>query len=206
MNSKHTKNCEELRLRFESREAIYVEQGALRVRVKNIQARGFRISAEAEEIVTQGLGVGRFDGPCGRHTPPRRWKFIAGYLTSFSAQSWQMGYGGWSLYFAPRIVQGVIDFAVQLPRDRDAHDAYRQLCSLLRDLSPHESSQLVFPDVVEHGSGEFRRSEFPAIAVKVSSGWVTCPFCEKRFMPSDARRWDGESHVTCGQRILLNAA
>src|SRR6266571_4728822 len=112
MNSKHLSNCEELRSRFEGREAVYVEKGALRVRVNNIVSRGgFRIGAEVKEISTPGLGAGFLRRPPRHDASRRRWKIGAGYLTTFSEQSWHMGYGGWSLYFDPEIVQAVVLFA-----------------------------------------------------------------------------------------------
>src|SRR5258708_32915019 len=95
MNSKHASNCKELQTRFEGREAIYVEKGALRVRVSNIRPRGgFSIRAEAEEIATPGLEMGMFHRPRLPGAGPVRWRFGAGYLTTFSAQSWKLGYGG----------------------------------------------------------------------------------------------------------------
>ncbi len=136
MNSKHTSNSETLRTRFEGREAIYVEKGALRVRVNNIhQVEGFSsIGADVEEIITPGLGVGLFYRRHPSRTDPRRWKiFGAGDSTTFSAQSWKMGYGGWSLYFAPGIVQAVIDFAARRSNNADPIEGYRELCRLLKD-------------------------------------------------------------------------
>jgi hypothetical protein len=117
-----------------------------------------------------------------------------------------MGYGGWSLYFAPEIVQAVVDFAARLPDDAETYKAYQKLGRLLTDLKAQEPSQLVFQDVVEAGSGGFRKSELPAMTGHVSSGWVACPYCGMRFLLSDPRRWDGERHTTCGQRIIINAA
>jgi hypothetical protein len=59
MHPKHANNCRELQARFEGKEAIYAGYGVLRVRVHDIRARaGFSVSAEIEEIPTQGLGVG----------------------------------------------------------------------------------------------------------------------------------------------------
>jgi hypothetical protein len=47
-------NCERLRNAFKNREAIYVERGALRVRVTNIRANAVvqAINADLEEIPT----------------------------------------------------------------------------------------------------------------------------------------------------------
>lgn len=206
VNSKHLSNCEELRTRFEGREAIYVECGALRVRVNNIHPRGgFRIRADAEEIPTPGLGVGMFHRPPPIGTNHLRFKIGAGYLTTFSQQSWKLGYGGWSLYFAPEIIQAVVGFAAQLPKNADPDESYRHMCRLPLDLGTHERDQLVFPDVVEPWTGAFRKNDSPAITVEVSSGWVTCPYCDMRFMLSYSQRWDGDRHITCGQRLFLNA-
>ena len=207
MNPKHARNCEELRSSFEGREAIYVEKGALRVRVSNIRPRGgFHIKAEAEEIVTPGLGVGMFNRPRPLGAGPIRWTVRAGYLTTFSAQSWHMGYGGGTFYFAPEIVQAVVGFVARLPGNPDPDEGYREFGRLLSDLVVYEPAQLVFPDAVERGSGEFRKSDSPPMDVQASSGWIVCPCCEMRFTVSDPRRWDGEQHTTCGQRLILKDA
>jgi hypothetical protein len=206
MNTKHASNCEELRSRFEGREAIYVEKGLLRVRVTDIHARGgFRIGADAEEIPTPGLGTGMFHQRRLSGASPVRWRFRAGYLTTFSAQSWQMGYGGWSLYFSPVIVQSIVEFAAQLAVNADPEKANRELGLLLRNADAHEPSQPVFPNAVVPGSGEFRGSDSPPIAVQVKSGWILCPCCDMRFSVSDPGRWNGKEHATCGQRLIIKA-
>jgi hypothetical protein len=134
MDSKDANNCEVLRDRFEGREAIYVEKGALRVRVSNIHnigADGSSIGADVEEIPTPGLGVGLFP----LHRPgrnPSRWT-IAGDPTSYSDQDWSMGYGGWSLYFSPETVQAVIDFAAQRSDNADPCEGYSEICRMLND-------------------------------------------------------------------------
>ena len=206
MNPKHANNCEELRSRFEGREALYVDKGVLRVRVNNISSgRGFVIRADVEEIATAGLGVGMFHRPpLGAGPLPR--SIAAGYLTTFSAQCWQMGYGGWSLYFSPEIVQAVAGFAARFPENADPNEGYKEVCRLLMELNAYEPTRLVFSDAVCAGSGKFRMSDSPAIAVQASSGWVVCPYCGKRFTLSDSRRWDGERHTTCGQRLAINTA
>jgi len=207
MNPQHANNFEELRTRFDGKEAIYVEQGVLRVRVNDIRSQGgFHIRANAEEIPTPGLGVGRFHRPRPTSSAPRRWRIGAGYLTSFTTQSWQAGYGGWSLYFASEIIQAVIEFAARLPEHADPRESYAEVGRLLMNLNSHEPSQLVFPDAVEPGSGKLRRSDLPAVLVQISSGWVACPCCDMRFMTSDPRRWDGEKHTTCGQKLILDTA
>jgi len=135
MDSKDASNCEVLRARFEGREAIYVEKGALRVRVSNIHnvqyAQGSSIAADVEEIPTPGLGVGLFPP----HRPgrnPFRWT-IAGDPTSYSDQDWSMGYGGWCLYFAPETIQAVIDFAARRSNNADPYQDYREVCRMLNN-------------------------------------------------------------------------
>jgi len=206
MNPKHASNCEELRRRFEGREAICVEKGALRVRVGNIRPRGgFHIGADVEEIPTPGLGVGMFHRLRPLGVGPLRWTVRAGYLTTFTAQSWQMGYGGWSFLFTPEIVEAAVSFAARRPENSDPDEGYQELCRLLRDLEIHEPAQLVFPDAVEQGSDAFRRSNSPPIGVQMLSGWIVCPNCDMRFKVSDPRRWDGQQHTTCGQRLMIKA-
>lgn len=204
MNPEHASNCEQLRNRFDGREAIYVEKGALRVRVSNIRQRGaFHIRADVEEVVTPGLGVGLFHRPRQLGAGPLRWRLGAGYLTTFSAQSWKMGYGGWSLYFAPDIVQAVVGFAARIVATPDPNEGYHEVSRFLSSLEVNEPVQLVFPDAVDPDSGEFRRSDLPPVAVQMSSGWIACPCCDVRFRVSDPRRWDGERHTTCGQRLII---
>ena len=60
MCSLEADNCEQVRTNFENRECIYLEKGALRVRIWNIRADLAQryLTAEVEEIPTPGLGVG----------------------------------------------------------------------------------------------------------------------------------------------------
>lgn len=132
MDSQHARNCELLRDRFEGREAIYVEKGALRVRVTNIRSMGRTVGADVEEIITPGLGVGLF---ARRHPPvtsPLRWD-IEGNSAAFSDQRWWMGYGGWVLHFDPEILQAVMGFAAQRSNDADPCEGYSEVCSLLNN-------------------------------------------------------------------------
>jgi hypothetical protein len=98
-----------LRANFENREAIYIEKGALRVRVSNVRGSALRVTAHIDEIPTPGLGVGLFDNHGRTGKTRRRWALQAGHLSQFSDQCWVMGYGGWSLYFDPNVVRGVLD-------------------------------------------------------------------------------------------------
>ena len=54
----YSRHCEQIRSNFENREAISIEKGALRVRIRDIQAKVQYVTAQVEEIPTPGLGVG----------------------------------------------------------------------------------------------------------------------------------------------------
>jgi hypothetical protein len=129
MESDESPNIRKLRANFENREAIYIEKGALRVRVTNIQGSALHqvVSANVEEVLSPKLGVGWFGNRERTGTTPRRWRIEAGFLTSFSSHGWMMGYGGWSLYFDPKTVQGVLNLASQLPDDMDTFERYNKI-------------------------------------------------------------------------------
>ena len=131
---------EHLRDLFEGREAIYIEKGALHVKVSNIHlGRGkCCILADVEEIPTVGFPTGRY---C-EVPSPGRWAIGAGFLTRTSDNIWRMGYGGWGLFFAPRIVEGVLNLALQLPEGLDAHQRYKAIWRYLYD---HEALEPTDP-------------------------------------------------------------
>ena len=146
MNADHVANCEQLRTQFEGREAIYVEKGILRVRVRHIRPRVARrsISAQVEEIPTPGLGLGTFPAWDENARALLRWKIGAGDLTTVSDESWNMGYGGWSLYFAPAVIRGVVGLVSGFPRDLDAFVGYGQVLRFLVEQKPYEPHRHVF--------------------------------------------------------------
>jgi hypothetical protein len=138
-------NCDKLRDTFEGREAIYLEKDVLRVRVTNIRCNpaGQRIDAEVEEVSTPGLACGIFYG-C-RSNPLRR-EIGAGDLTRFSEDTWENGYG-WSLFFAPEIVNGLASLAADWATELDAHERYERACRFLADHGAWEGlNKRVFPD------------------------------------------------------------
>ena len=139
---------EQLRARFEGREAIYVEKGALRVRVSDIRGdvTQLYISAEVEEIPTAGFPAGAFYEIQRREPSPLRWSIGGGYLTTFSDGAWYAGYGDWSLFFAPRIVDGIVGLALQFPENLDPFQRYKEVLSCLKDLGAYEPTQLLFAE------------------------------------------------------------
>lgn len=143
---------QEVQTLFEGREAIYIEKGAIRVRVSNICGSASRaiIAAEVEEIRTPGLGVGSFcQHLLGDNKPVRRWNIDAGFCTSFSDQEWDMGYGGWSLYFHPKAVEGVTDMAARFPANLDSSGRYTMILHFLQSGGTFSgsNSQRVFQEM-----------------------------------------------------------
>lgn len=137
---------EELRARFEIKEAIYIAQGAVRVWISDIRWDTVRlcVAAKVEEIPTAGFPSGVFY-EASRHEPsPLRWNIGAGYLTTFSDHTWCMGYGGWCAFFAPWIVDGIVGLALQFPEGLEPFQCYREVLKYLDDHGAHEPSQRVF--------------------------------------------------------------
>lgn len=42
----------------------------------------------------------------------------------------------------------------------------------------------------------------PARPALEADGWVTCPWCDRRFSLKDGAVWSGLRHVKCGGRLL----
>ncbi|MHB8501774.1 MAG: hypothetical protein ACYDCG_16985 [Candidatus Acidiferrales bacterium] len=86
MSLQNETKVEQVRGLFEGREAIYIEKGALRVKVSNIRGdvAGLLISAEVEEIPTTGLPAGVFYEIQRLEPSPLRWSIEGGYLTDLS--------------------------------------------------------------------------------------------------------------------------
>ena len=122
---------QQLRENFEGQEAIYIEKGALHVRVRNIRWDPdlSAVFADIEEIPTPG-----FDGTAFHKeddSTPLRWDIGTASLTSFSETEWSMGYGGWSIYFAPRVVKGVVELASRWPTELDDYERYKQVLGFI---------------------------------------------------------------------------
>jgi hypothetical protein len=139
---------EQLRARFEGREAIYVEKGALRVRVSEISgdATQLYISAVVEEIPTAGFPAGVFYEARRSQPIPLRWSIGGGYLTTFSDHTWHAGYGGWSLFFDPKIVEGVLGLALGFPSNLDPFERYKEVLHYLQAQNAYEPTQRVFAE------------------------------------------------------------
>ena len=134
---------QQLRGLFEGRRAIYIEKGALHVKVRDIRGDLVQqcVSAQVEEIPTDGFPTGSY----GLVPSPRRWEIEAGYLTSFSDHTWHMGYGGWSLFFAPRIVEGILSLALRFPDNLDSFQRYTEILRYLHDQEAYAPTERFFP-------------------------------------------------------------
>lgn len=131
---------------FEGREAIYIEYGALRVKVSKIKgdADQLRTTAQVEEIPTAGFPVGSFSEVPRRGQKPLRWNIEGSHLAEFSEYSWCMGYGGWSLFFAPKILDGVLSLARQFPDNLDARERYHEVLRYLQTHDAYQQCQRLF--------------------------------------------------------------
>ena len=134
MSSWESVDWEQIQTSFENREAIYIEKGALLVRVHNIKINESKryISADVEEILRPGLGAGMFYRPVWSEAPLRRWN-IGGDLTACSRDVWCMGYGGWQMYFAHSFVDGIVSLAARWPQELDHWERYRHVLNWLQE-------------------------------------------------------------------------
>ena len=135
---------QKLRANFENKEAIYIEKGAVRVRISNIRCFfcGSRVAeADVEEIPAPGLGCGIFNSggqdPTSpfRGKSPTRWSVgvAEGYMT-FSDYEWSSRVQGayWSIYSHPKVVKEVLELASQLSGKVDSMGRYHKINALVR--------------------------------------------------------------------------
>jgi len=142
-------NIEKLRSSFENKQAIYVEKGALLVRVTDITVSmsSCHIMAQAQEVKTPGLGVGMFAQTL-KSKRPLSWQF-GGCITEFAQNFWAMGYGGWLLFSEPNLVAEVARLAGSFPPELDDWQRYKQVTDIVHDqlLTKMNGVQRVFPPV-----------------------------------------------------------
>lgn len=140
-------NRERLKEAFEGREALYIEHGALRVRVSRItpDLRRRYIEALVEEIPTPGLEVTPLHASFEDRVSPLRWDIGAGYLSRFSEHTWAVGYGGWSIFSDPQMVAGVVALAAGFTADLTPMDRYGRILEYLDEHPGEEQPTGVFP-------------------------------------------------------------
>ena len=136
--------------RFEGHEAIYIEKGALRVRVSNINGSAEQrcIWAEIEEIITPRLACGFWFRSSTTRRAAFRHTIGAGFLTRFGPSAWHAGYGCWSMYFDPKVIASVVGLASEFPESCDRRDRYRRILDLVCQPNPSTPAcRRIFPDV-----------------------------------------------------------
>jgi hypothetical protein len=143
-------NCIRLQRKFQNQEAIYVERGITHVKVTNI-----KIDIESHNI--------DFSITPGNREPAQRIDFVvlagslfgdrsgeltrsAGTLTTFSEHTWQMGYGGWRLFFKPSVLQGIYDLSTSWPPAMDDQTRYSAILHWILENDGYEPAEPVFPD------------------------------------------------------------
>jgi 3',5'-cyclic AMP phosphodiesterase CpdA len=115
--------------------------------VTSIRCNVRQVSATLEEVPTKGLERSLFRRrQINDPTAPLRWNIVAGDLTNFSDHTWKMGYGGWSLFFAPEVVIGFVSIASDWPTELDAMERYKQALRFLEDRNAYKPSERVFPE------------------------------------------------------------
>jgi hypothetical protein len=130
---------DKIRTCFEGKEAIYIEKGALRVRVSNIGCADLNgeaefIEAEIEEIPTPGLPVS-LPGYDRREQPrPLRWRIGTNIkVQPVGRYYWSSPpYVGWSMNFCPKLIEGVVELASGFPQDQPPGLGYHQIHSYIR--------------------------------------------------------------------------
>jgi hypothetical protein len=140
-------SCERLKEAFEGREALYIEHGALRVRVSRItpDLRRRVVEALVEEIPTTGLEVTPLHAFFEDRVSPLRWNIGAGSLSLFSEHTWAVGYGGWSICCDPQMVAGVVALAARFTADLTPTDRYGKILEYVEEHPVDEQPTRVFP-------------------------------------------------------------
>ena len=148
MNPEHAITIEQIRTIFLDREAIYVEKGALRVRIIGIQvnAQSGLFEVLLEEVPTPGFGVGLFHSWESDEPTPRQWSVATvGDLSEFTDDVWTGHYISWAIFFAPYVVQGVVDPAAHWPDSLETFARYNELNAWLSHHHAFSATQEVFP-------------------------------------------------------------
>jgi len=60
--------------------------------------------------------------------------------------TWHMGYGGWSLSFAPKIVEGILSSALRFPDNLNPFQRYEEVIDYLNKHEAYQPTQRVFGD------------------------------------------------------------
>ena len=114
---------------FEGREAIYQEQGFLRVRVLNLRHKvGKReIDFEVEEVRTPGLGVGRFKSASKQSGGKLvRWHSFV-FFDNMTTLNWGSEQSGANFKFDPDMIAAIVNRCAALSKETDGSATYLSL-------------------------------------------------------------------------------
>ena len=125
----HAATVEKVRASFEGREAIYLEKGAIRVRVSNIRSADLgTILADIEEIPTAGFPIWIRGGSPRPRSHPLKWTIGTSLIKHFSADSWSSPpYVGWTLYFSPKLIEAIVEVVSRFPENHPPHLGYGEI-------------------------------------------------------------------------------
>ena len=64
-------------------------------------------------------------------------------------RTWHMGYGAWSLFFAPKVVEGILSIAMRFPYNLNPFQRYKEVIDYL---NKHEACawRIVVSQATEH--------------------------------------------------------
>ena len=150
----HAATVEKVRASFEGREAIYLEKGAIRVRVSNIRSADLgTILADIEEIPTAGFPIWiRGGGPRPR-SHPLRWTIGTSSIRHFSADSWSSPpYVGWTLYFSPKLIEEIVALVSRFPENDPPHLGYGEILTYIDNQLLDRVKQLLGDPARSHSS------------------------------------------------------
>ena len=108
--------------------------------VEEIPTPGFGPRLRAAEVEAYLKTIG-----CYRPIPPISWTIASCHISGFSQNTWLSGNGGWRIYFASWVVQGVRSFIAGLPESVDRIERYNLIVRWLRAHQAGEETQPVFP-------------------------------------------------------------
>ncbi len=145
MSAELAANLEFVKNHFEGRQGIYIEHGALRICVTNIETdvKKQLMSADVAVIPTPGLPVGAL----ARFGPSDSWRIgTIAEFSSFADEYWSAQYPRWSIFFSERVVEGIVELASRWPDDRDDQGRYEDVNEWLLDHAYVSRAQSVNPN------------------------------------------------------------
>ena len=186
MTKKFIPNHVKLIKQFEGKEAIFFDQGMIKVRVFNIKANPYpdrsTIQADIEEIPTEGFGIGKFrripaiksSSPFSKFLKSNYWikgknrisfRIIVGHRSLFSKNEWVGDNFCWTIYFDPKFIDRAVEYAKKMHPCKDYSENQRALEGEMHNLewfvlrgSESRKYEKVFPNFVKQERGHYKSS------------------------------------------------